>query len=228
MAPLPLAVGPTPPPTPPIPPPPPPTSYRGEMVCGDSVTGDTTGAPNRRGTRDNNAGGDHMYNFSVAEGGTQLRITTCGMTNFDSYLRLFRQGRNGSTPLGSQGAFNDDTPGCAGYSSQLDTAPLAPGSYIVVVEGYSTSEGLYRLNLTGVAGEPCFVSAPPTATPPGLNWTAELPDRPECGWGNGFLLANGTCRSAVPPALTARTAGSQPRMADLVEPPPLPSIRMLP
>ena len=146
---------------------------QGPIACGATASGDTSAAGNFD-VIDNTAN-DHFYTFSVPAGGAQLaRFSTCtahgGTATYDTYLRVYGDDGSGR-PTGTELAENDDGPGCQGYRSTVD-ASLQPGSYVLVVEGFSAESGTYTVSYSvttglcpGVTASPSASTAAPTAAP---------------------------------------------------------------
>ncbi|MCF7920863.1 MAG: carboxypeptidase regulatory-like domain-containing protein [Candidatus Cloacimonetes bacterium] len=90
----------------------------------------------------NNSSPDVFYTFTLAEQ-TILDIHSCGST-FDTYLRLFNDSM-------TQVAYNDD--GCYGWptgyssASYINQYNAAPGTYFLMLEGYSSYSGYYELTV---------------------------------------------------------------------------------
>lgn len=149
------------PPTPPTAPSPTfrPAEPLGELTCGETVEGDTTGAQTWIG----HPSGENFYTLTVATPGTYL-FSTCDNSNFDTVIRVY----SGSHPSAesSEVATNDDRAGCgsSGVQSRLTTT-LAAGDYTVYVEGYQANEGTYSL-FTSCSGGPGPTSTAPPASPP--------------------------------------------------------------
>jgi hypothetical protein len=110
------------------------SSIQGTIGCDQTVTGSTEGADNTLG----NDGGEHLYAFSVPSGSLHnfIQFDSCDST-YDTYLRVM------STDLVEERHGCDDCGDC-GVQTVLD-ADLPPGDYILVVEGYSSSEGSYTV-----------------------------------------------------------------------------------
>eukprot|EP00300_Choanocystis_sp_HF-7_P033195 c45493_g1_i1.p1 GENE.c45493_g1_i1~~c45493_g1_i1.p1 ORF type:complete len:538 (+),score=105.38 c45493_g1_i1:85-1614(+) len=115
------------------------------LACGATVGGSTAGLPNTFG----NAAGDAVYTFTLSSAST-ISLSTCGST-FDTFLRLYQSDRT------TQIASNDDS--CS-LQSQLSNIALAAGTYVAVVDGFSSSTGNYQLSLTCVSPSPSPTPAP--------------------------------------------------------------------
>ncbi len=103
------------------------------LVCGDVVEGNTTDGVSYVG----NESADAFYTFEVTTAG-EYTFSTCG-SSFDTYLRLYDV-----CPLSAnQIADNDDF---CGLQSQISIT-LDPGTYFIVVEGYTEAEGAYLLSV---------------------------------------------------------------------------------
>lgn len=86
---------------------------------------------------------DVFYRFVMPSCNDSLVISTCIGSSYDTYIRLL-------DTLGNLIAFNDDA---CGAQSLLNVGGLTPGAtYHVVVEGWSTSEGNYTLDVTSHQG----------------------------------------------------------------------------
>ena len=111
-------------------------SAQGDLVCGATVQGDTTGAADAG----HHASGEHFWQFTVTAT-TEVEFDTCG-SNFDTYLRIF----NGTSTQGPQLAADDD--GCqqGNFNSRLHHV-FEPGLYTVLLEGYLGNEGRYELSV---------------------------------------------------------------------------------
>jgi hypothetical protein len=103
------------------------------IACGSAFSGSTVGVANVYG----NAAGDRAYSL-VLPAAASVTLDSCG-SGFDTYLRVFAAD-------GTQVCFCDDCGPC-GLQTILDCA-LDAGEYLVVVDGYSSSEGDFNLGLT--------------------------------------------------------------------------------
>ncbi|HKR05411.1 MAG TPA: HYR domain-containing protein, partial [Bacteroidia bacterium] len=117
------------------------------VSCGGSVSGNTTfatddaGFPACPGTGNNFKGVWHTITLPTS--GT-VTLSLCGGSLWDSYLRLF------SGTCGALTCIASDDDGCGGVGlSTLTTAPLAAGTYRILVAGFSsTAFGPYTLSAT--------------------------------------------------------------------------------
>ncbi|MBA3986769.1 MAG: hypothetical protein H0X63_09425, partial [Flavobacteriales bacterium] len=111
-----------------------------ELACGDVVAGTTTGATNSGG----NASPDVFYSYTGSGEVELVTISLCdGGTNYDSFLRVFES--CGNLSVGSEIASNDDF---CGLQSQLTFESDGTSTYIIMVEGFSTSSGNFSLAIT--------------------------------------------------------------------------------
>jgi len=151
----------------------------GDLMCGSSVDGDTSGAASVVGS----ASGEHFYRLTVPLP-REYTFSTCDGVGHDTILRLFAGGHLEANS--TQVAANDDA--CPGFKSRI-TMQLLPGVYTVIVEGYSTSEGVYTLSTScGPLPNP-FACA--LCTEPGSCLESEAVD--------------GVCPDACPAATTPTT-----------------------
>ncbi len=83
-------------------------------------------------------GRDVWYRLFLDCGGT-VRVSTCGTVNFDSVITVYR----GTCDALVDVACNDDSDGCAGYSSFIESSgdPCACGEYLVRVGSCYDSPG---------------------------------------------------------------------------------------
>ena len=111
--------------------------FRGALSSGSTVSGDTSAAASFVG----NAAPDHAYTITIPAGssGAEYDIHTCG-SGFGTYLRVF-------TDAGAEIASKDDG-GCPGSLQQKLSVTLTAGTYTVVVDGYSHSQGAYSLTMS--------------------------------------------------------------------------------
>ncbi|MEM7245080.1 MAG: proprotein convertase P-domain-containing protein [Acidobacteriota bacterium] len=130
-----------------------------------TVSGSTTGAddsdPNENtgcGTTD---GGPGVW-YSITGTGTTLNLSTCNDADFDTKLRVHCGDCDALACVGG----NDDTGGCAGFTTELDVCTEAGETYLVLVFGFGTAAGDYNLTIedSGVSctsGVNCFPVPPP-------------------------------------------------------------------
>jgi len=105
------------------------------VTCGGSYIGTNVGAPNVVG----NPAGDVLYDLHLGSEAT-IVLDSCD-SNFDTYIRVF----DGSIE-GEQVCYCDDCGPCA-LRTVLECT-LSAGGYVVVVEGYSSSQGNIALTIT--------------------------------------------------------------------------------
>ena len=108
----------------------------GTIECGQTVTGTTSGEDNTHG----NAAPDHFYSFTVTEPQV-YQFDSCD-SSYDTYLRVY------ALDLDEQIQGCDDCGDC-GLQTVLDTILLA-GDYVLVIEGFSSSEGEYAVTMNCV------------------------------------------------------------------------------
>jgi hypothetical protein len=107
------------------------------LSCGDNYVGSTVGMFNYV----NNSAGDFFFQIDLASDGPVTFDLCDGGTDYDSYLTLWDAC---PTDGGTLIANNDDS---CGLQSQID-ATLTAGTYWLVVDGFSASEGNFSLNVT--------------------------------------------------------------------------------
>ena len=117
-------------------------SYSGPFT----ISGTTVGACDDCSLRPSE---DRIYEVNISCAGSYT-FTTCGGASWDTYLYL-RSAVCGGTSI----ALNDDA--CSLQSSV--TASLAPGTYYIHVEGFSSSsQGAFNLSVSGVLDSPTIGS----------------------------------------------------------------------
>ena len=115
----------------------------GTLTCAGSpytniASGTTVGAGNDCG----NASADRWYSFTIATT-SDVTISLCS-SSYDTYLRLYNSGA-ANCGAATQINFNDDA--CS-LQSSITQVGLAAGTYIIMIEGYSSSEGNYQLDIS--------------------------------------------------------------------------------
>jgi len=92
-------------------------------------------------------GADYTYMLTLSST-TMLDITLCSeLTDYDTKLEIFTADANCIET--TTGNYNDDnTCGINGLHSSLFGIQLTPGTYYIVVDGYSGQEGNYEINIT--------------------------------------------------------------------------------
>lgn len=92
-------------------------------------------------------GADYTYMLTLSST-TMLDITLCSeLTDYDTKLEVFTADANCIET--TTGNYNDDnTCGINGLHSSLFGIQLTPGTYYIVVDGYSGQEGNYEINIT--------------------------------------------------------------------------------
>ncbi|MGQ3014065.1 MAG: immunoglobulin domain-containing protein, partial [Flavobacteriales bacterium] len=86
-----------------------------------------------------NSSQDVFYQFSISSPASVVISTNNAGTDYDTYLRLYN-----STSCGTQIAFNDDYGGSVNSTINMD---LCAGTYVIQVEGFSTSFGNFNLSV---------------------------------------------------------------------------------
>lgn len=86
-----------------------------------------------------NAASDVYYSFTISVPSNVTISTNNAGTNYDTYLRLYN-----STTCGTQIAFNDDFGGSTTSFINID---LCAGTYVILVEGYSSNVGDFNLSV---------------------------------------------------------------------------------
>ena len=98
---------------------------------------------------------DVVHRF-VLPGQTHLHVSTCG-SNWDTVVYV----KTACDDVAGEVGCNDDDPGrCGGEIFLVQSTvevDLGPGTYFVIVDGYSTGSGDYTLSITGTIadGAPC-------------------------------------------------------------------------
>jgi len=163
-----------PPPIEPEPEEPEPTSF---ISCGDLKTGNTSNSQDTYG----NSSPEDIYQFEVTTSGT-YEFSTCGSA-YDTYLRIYNANMN-------EMSSNDDAKVDECEWQSIISQNLIPGTYYVLVEGYSTtSAGDYKLTMT------CSSSPPPTeegSEPTSYEcYQINMYDTWGDGWNGSTLVING-------------------------------------
>lgn len=114
-----------------------------------STSNTTSGASTDCGV---SSAGDHIYQFTLATN-ADVTVDLCG-SSYDTQLHLFDLS-NGNCNAGAI-ASNDDN---CGLQSSITMSCLSAGTYVIVVEGWSTSTGAYTLT---VSTSNCGCTIPPT------------------------------------------------------------------
>ena len=108
----------------------------GALSCGSTVTGDTSNAEHNVGS----VSGERWYTLEVPATRPYV-FSTCDGASWDIRLRLF----NGSHLAADSVELANVDDSC-GLQSRIERV-LEPGSYTVVVEGYTSEEGAYTLGV---------------------------------------------------------------------------------
>jgi hypothetical protein len=132
-------------------------TYRGDLgvaLGNPVVTGSTGGLSNdyQPTCVSNSVAADASYTWTAPSSGTFV-FDTMG-SGFDTVLQIRRY--NDSAPLGC----NDDS---SGTLQSTVSVPLSAGqTVLVIIDGYGSATGTYRLNIAGGGGSAC-VNLSPTA-----------------------------------------------------------------
>ena len=114
-------------------------------------------------------GNDIWYTYTANCTG-QLTVSTCDTVNYDSDLVIYSD-TGGSIPTDADMlACNDDFPGCAGYSSQLEVAVTGGEIYSVRVGGWKKATPGQAASRSSVSAAP-HVPGTWTAT---SSWTSRI------------------------------------------------------
>ena len=108
-----------------------PHSSSGNLTCGSTFTGDTTGAAHNVGS----SSGEHYYRLAVTSP-REYTFSTCTGSNYDTRLRLYSGNHLEASSV--ELANIDDA---CGLQSRI-VMTLQPGAYTVIVEGYASNEGV--------------------------------------------------------------------------------------
>eukprot|EP00037_Helgoeca_nana_P012305 m.111533 g.111533 ORF g.111533 m.111533 type:complete len:665 (-) comp21372_c0_seq7:914-2908(-) len=116
-----------------------PVADEGTIACGSLITGNTSEGVHRTGF---GTAPDHWWKFTAPVHGN-YSFTSCG-SSYDSVIRVFNRTGGNHT---SQVTSCDDDCGTCGNNEML-TVELEVGSYFIVLDGYDSAQGLYRLRVT--------------------------------------------------------------------------------
>jgi len=143
---------------------------------------------------------DHFYQFTTNACPSEYTFSTCGLTDFDTYIIL--RDANGS-------AINSNNDVC-GTSSIITTSALSPNTtYFIEVEGWQTADvGNYNISISSVATGPntvVYVDQSATGNNDGTTWTDAYTDLQDAlanmsDCGNEIWIADGTYYTAAPGA----------------------------
>ena len=106
------------------------------LVCGDSITGQTTDATDSGG----NDAPDEFYTYTGNGEPELIVVSLCENTVYDSVLRVYD-----SCDLSNELFFDDDF---CGSQSQISFTSDGTTTYYIMVEGFGNESGNYTLNLT--------------------------------------------------------------------------------
>lgn len=114
------------------------------VSVGETITGDTTNATNSG----NNASNDLWYSFTGNGVQEDITVSLCG-SSYDTYLRIF------DSCTGEQIYYNDDMGTLcesSGLNSQIIFTSDGTTTYYIMVEGYSSNNGAFTMNISGTLG----------------------------------------------------------------------------
>lgn len=99
-----------------------------------------------------------VYYTYVAEGTGPVTVSTCGAATFDTRLGVFAGSCASPVWLGC----NDDSPGCAGFTSRLTFDAVCGQSYTIVLGSYDGQSGSATMTITqeGYCNDTCDNAAP--------------------------------------------------------------------
>jgi subtilisin-like proprotein convertase family protein len=125
--------------------------------------------------------------YSLVGTGGQIVASTCNTADYDTKINVYCLGCAAPTCVDG----NDDGAGCAGFTSEVSFASEAGSEYLILVHGFSSSQGNFTLNITdGGANQ----GAPVVCTPP-----------PPSGACCNCLAAPGNCSIETEDACLAKT-----------------------
>lgn len=185
---------------------------------GGVFTGTTRGASALRGgctLTDNSP--EQVFEWTPPASGPAVIETCGGATSFDTVLYL----RGGSCEdAGSEVTCNDDTAGCwvadgsdVDRGSRLNLNVTGGQTYFIVVDGWNTASGNFRLRVDGPSGPPPTMT--PTASPsPTFTFTPEPTPTEKPRGGGRFLAFTRSADDAYELAVRS-FAGEEPEEQDL-------------
>jgi len=116
----------------------------GTLTCAASpytniASGTTVGA----GNECENTSADRWYRFTISSA-ADVNISLCNSL-YDTFLRLYNSGA-ANCGVATVLVVNDDATGC-GTRSSITQTNLAAGTYVIMIEGWGSSEGNYQLDI---------------------------------------------------------------------------------
>ncbi len=190
-------------------------------ICGQAYTNTQNNSPGNcfgnhydsrlTNTPTGQSSDDIFYRFTLSESAT-VNINTCGSTTtsgstLDTFLHLLDAN-------GAQLAYDDDNgPLCSGLSASLQQS-LGPGTYYVVVEGWSSNAGniLTSIQTYGTGSSAPLISVTPSAPAVDAGFSVALTASGACSysWAPATGLSatnsvNGTSITATPATTTTYT-----------------------
>jgi hypothetical protein len=119
------------------------------LACGGSVDGNTTLGLVAQGPT---CGPANITTKGVWYGfvgtGETITLATCGTTDYDSKISVFTGTCTDLICI----AGNDDSPGCAGNSSQVIFPSTLGTAYLILVHGYNEAQGSFTLSASCAPG----------------------------------------------------------------------------
>ena len=108
------------------------------LSLGSTITGDTTNATDSG----NNPSNDLWYSFTGDGVQEDVTVSLCG-SSYDTFLRIF------DSCTGEQIYYNDDF---CGLQSEITFTSDGTTTYYIMVEGYSSNNGAFTMNISGTLG----------------------------------------------------------------------------
>ena len=128
---------------------PPPTPSEAEAIrgavpiaCNGVAYGTTTDGVNYLGA----PSPDRFYRLTL-DAARNVTVHTCGGNRYDTYVRLYNEDMELIDRDDDHGGLCPTSSGASSLDSRLAARVLQPGTYIILVEGYSTRSGSYRLQV---------------------------------------------------------------------------------
>jgi hypothetical protein len=124
-------------------------------ITSKTTTGTTTGAANDwvPSCSTSSSASDKVFALQLPVPVATLTVDTIG-SNFDTVLTI----RNAQCTAEVPSACNDD--GGGNLTSKIVLANVAPGNYAIVVDGYSSNNGMFTLNVQGTVAPQTPCSSP--------------------------------------------------------------------
>jgi hypothetical protein len=108
------------------------------LTCGQTLSGDTSN------DTDTNGDGSPDEWFSVTSSIVDeiIIVSTCNQADFDTILTVY------DSCGGAVVAFNDDAPGCSGFTSELSFQGDGSSTYYIAVDGFGGGSGTFDLTVS--------------------------------------------------------------------------------